>query len=207
MTLSTCPERLLVSLQMLTTNSVSYLQRKLDSDDLTTLQLHHQSLTISPETKINHSIVKILVTRIDISIARECHSPESWQVWLIRLNEATEDSLSIYLTYAALALSVLNSIALVIACKCIFRVILQRMSQASLATTASQPTVTLQERSSNIEPPQAPRYTRPIRKQHVFQAELQATFDFFFSVCSLQSSSIFTRRAVPILILLCQYIS
>ena len=60
MALPTCPVRLLVSLPMFTTNSVSYLQWKLDSHDLTTLQLHHQSLTIPPETKTNHSIVKQL---------------------------------------------------------------------------------------------------------------------------------------------------
>ena len=60
MVLSSCPERLLVSLPMFTTSSVSYLQWKPDSDDLTTLQLHHQSLTIPPETKTNHYIVKEL---------------------------------------------------------------------------------------------------------------------------------------------------
>ena len=60
MALSACPERLLVSLPMFTTNSVSYVKWKPDSSDQATLQLHHQSLTIPPETKINHSIVKEL---------------------------------------------------------------------------------------------------------------------------------------------------
>ena len=84
------------------------------------------------------------------------------------MNETTEDSLiNLFKLCRPLPSSVLNSIALFIASKCIYRVVLHRISQASLATTASQPTVTLQERSSNIEPPQTPRYIRggPIRKQ------------------------------------------
>ena len=60
MALSTCPERLLVSLSTFTTNPVSYVQWKPNSSDLTTLQLHHQSPTTPPETKINHFIVKEL---------------------------------------------------------------------------------------------------------------------------------------------------
>ena len=60
MALSTCPERLLVSLPMFTTNSVSYVKWKPNSSDQTNLQLHHKSLTIPPETKINHSIVEEL---------------------------------------------------------------------------------------------------------------------------------------------------
>ena len=67
-----------------------------------------------------------------------------------QISETTKDSLSYYLTYTALALSVVNSIATITACKSICRVILHRISKASLATTTSQPTVTVQQHSSNI---------------------------------------------------------
>ena len=42
-----------------------------------------------------------------------------------QINETAEDSLSVYLTYAALALSVLNSVHMIIACKCIYRIVLR----------------------------------------------------------------------------------
>ena len=40
-----------------------------------------------------------------------------------QINETSEDSLSVYLTYAALLLSVSNSVAMIIACKSIYRVV------------------------------------------------------------------------------------
>ena len=148
MALSTWAERLLVSLPMFTTNSVSYVKCKPDSSDQTILQLHHQSLTIPPETKINHSIVKELdntYQHYDSQLSATLHKVDSL---VDQINETAEDSLSVSLTYAALALSVLNSVSLIIPCKCIYRVLL-RISQAALSASPLQPTVSVQHHTSS----------------------------------------------------------
>ena len=116
MALSTCPERLLVSLPMFTTTSVSYVQWKPDSSDLTTLQLHRQSLTIPPETKINHSIIKELDDTYRYYDSQLSATLQKVDNLVDQINETAEDSLSVYLTYGALALSILNSVAMIIAC-------------------------------------------------------------------------------------------
>ena len=159
MALSTCPERLLVSLPMFTSNSVSYVKWKPDSSDQTTLQLHRQSLTIPPETKINHSIVKELDDTYQYYDSQLSATLQKVDSLVDQINETAEDSLSVYLTYAALALSV----AMIIACKCIYRVLLRQMSQASLSASPQQLTVSIQHTSS-CEQPQVTCSTRPVRK-------------------------------------------
>ena len=149
MALSTCPERLLVSLPMFTTTSVSYVQWKPDSSDLTTLQLHHQSL-IPPETKINHSIIKELDDTYRYYYSQLSATLQKVDNLVDQINETAEDSLSVYLTYRALALSILNSVAMIIACKCIYRAVLRRASQAALSVSTPQPIVTAQH-SDNPE--------------------------------------------------------
>ena len=156
MALSTCPERLLVSLPMFTSKSVSYVKWKPDSSHQTTLQLHHQSVTIQPETKINHSIVKELDDTYQYYDSQLSATRQKVDSLVDQINETAEDSLPVYLTYAALAPSVLNSVAMIIACKCIYRVLLRRISQASLsfspptATDCVHPTY-IQAASSNLK--------------------------------------------------------
>ena len=150
MALSTCPERLLVSLPMFTTTSVSYVQWKPDSSDLTTLQLHCQSLTIPPETKINHSIVKEIDDTYRYYDSQLSSTLQKVDNLVEQINETAGDSLSVYLTYGALALSILNSVAMIIAYKCIYRVVLRRASQASLSVSTPQPIVAVQH-SGNPE--------------------------------------------------------
>lgn len=104
MVLLPCPERLLVSLPMFTTNLVSYVRWKPDSGDLTTLHFHHQSLNILPETKINLSIVKELddtYRYYDCQLSAILQRVDSS---IDHINETAQDSLSIHLSYAGLNL-------------------------------------------------------------------------------------------------------
>lgn len=73
-----------------------------------------------------------------------------------QINETSEDFLSVYLTYAAPALSVLNSVAMIMACKFIDRVVLRRISQTSLSASALQPTVAVQHSSNSRQPQVGP---------------------------------------------------
>ena len=53
--LGTCPQRLLVSLPLFSTDVITYIQWDSSSDDLTPLDLHQESLTIPPPIKINRT--------------------------------------------------------------------------------------------------------------------------------------------------------
>ena len=50
---ATCPERLVVSLPLLSTSTITYVQWDTSSVDLIPLQFHHESLTIHPPVEIN----------------------------------------------------------------------------------------------------------------------------------------------------------
>jgi len=89
-----------------------------------------------------------------------------------QINITAGDSLSVYLTSAAFALSVLNSVAMIIACKCIYRVVLRWISQASLSASAVQPTVSVQH-TSNSEQPQVARSIGPVRKHRLTRNQAQ----------------------------------
>ena len=112
--------------------------------------LFHQK----PETKINHSIVKEVDDTYRYYDSQLSATLQKFNSLVDQINETSEDSLSVYLTYAALAPSVLNSVALIIACECIYRVVFRRISQASLSASAPQPTVLAVQHSSNSRQPQ-----------------------------------------------------
>ena len=189
---STCPERLLVSLPMSTANSESYVKWKPNSSDQTTLQLHRQSLTILPETNINHSIVKELEDRYQYYDSQLSASLQKVDSLVDQINETAEDSLSVYLTYAALALYVLNSVAMIIACKCIYRVLLRRMSQVSmerLSTAYFFPRTTERVTWPDINRVYRLPATVSTRGGHFYRLEgtqkreyLQPIFTFYFSI-------------------------
>ena len=116
---------------------MSYVKWKPDSSDQTTLQLHHQSLTIPPETKINHSIVKELDDTYQYYDRKLSATLQKIDSLVDQINETAEDSLSVFL--------------------------LRRISQASISASPLQPTVSIQHTSS-YEQPQVTRSTRPVRK-------------------------------------------
>ena len=57
MSLTTCPESLTVSLPVFSTGAVTYVQWDPKSGDLSSLHLHHKSLTVPPPVKINRTVI------------------------------------------------------------------------------------------------------------------------------------------------------
>ena len=76
--------------------------------------------SIPPETNINGSRVKELFDTYQYYDDQLSAALQKVDALVDQMNETTEDSLSIHLTYAAFALSVLSSVATVIGCKCIY---------------------------------------------------------------------------------------
>ena len=57
--LGTCPQRLLVSLPLFSTDMITHVQWDPNSDDPTPLDLHQDSLTIPPLIKINRTVISL----------------------------------------------------------------------------------------------------------------------------------------------------
>ena len=58
--LATCPKHLLASLPVFSTSTITYVQWDRTSEDLTPLQLHHESLAILPPVKVNRMLINDL---------------------------------------------------------------------------------------------------------------------------------------------------
>ena len=58
--IATCPKHLLASLPVFSTSTITYVHWDPSSEDLTPLQLHHESLAIPPPVKINRMLINDL---------------------------------------------------------------------------------------------------------------------------------------------------
>ena len=119
--LGTCPQRLLVSLPLFSTDMITYVQWDPSSDDLTPLDLHQESLTIPPPIKINRTVIDNfdeLFQRYDGQLSDTLQKADSL---IDQIEETTISSYVEYIAFIALGLSVTNFIVFCIVCRCIFR--------------------------------------------------------------------------------------
>ena len=114
--LGTCPQRLLVSLPLFSTDMITYVQWDPNSDDLTPLDLHQESLTIPPPIKINFDE---LFQRYDSQLSDTLQKADSL---IDQIEETPQSSYVKYIAFIALGLSVINFIVFCIVCRCIFRI-------------------------------------------------------------------------------------
>ena len=155
MALLTCPERLLVPLTMFTTNSVSYVQSNTSSH----YSSWKQNQPLHSQGTWRH--VPILWQPI------EWYSPKSWQSgwpdkWDCRRFPISLSDLCVP------ALSALSSFAMIMACKCIYWVVLSRMSRAWLSASAPQQTVIVKH-SGNPEQPRVRLCRAKNQAQNIIQ--------------------------------------
>ena len=54
---ATCPERLVVSLPLFSTSTITYVQLDTSSEVLTPLQFHHEFLTVHLPVEINRTLI------------------------------------------------------------------------------------------------------------------------------------------------------
>ena len=119
--LGTCPQRLLVSLPLFSTDMITYVQWDPNSDDLTPLDLHQESLTIPP-IKINRTVIDNfdeLFQRYDGQLSDTLQKADSL---IDQIEETTISSYVEYIAFTALGLSVINFIVCCIVYRRIFRI-------------------------------------------------------------------------------------
>ena len=120
--LGTCPQRLLVSLPLFSTDMMTYVQWDSNSDDLTPLDLHQESLTIPPPIKINRTMIDNfdeLFQRYDGQLSDTLQKADSL---IDQIEETSQSSYVEYIAFIALGLSVVNFIVFCIVCRCLFRI-------------------------------------------------------------------------------------
>ena len=103
--LGTCPQRLLVSLPLFSTDMITYVQWDPNSDDLTPLDLHQESLTIPPPIKINRTVIDNfdeLFQRYDGQLSDTLQKADSL---IDQIEETTISSYVEYIAFIALGLS------------------------------------------------------------------------------------------------------
>ena len=120
--LGTCPQRLLVSLPLFSTDMITYVQWDPNSDDVTPLDLHQESPTIQPPIKINRTVIDNfdqLFQRYDGQLSDTLQKADSL---IDQIEETTISSYVKYIAFIALGLSVINFIVFCIVYRCIFRI-------------------------------------------------------------------------------------
>ena len=130
--LATCPERRLVSLPVFSTSTITYFQWDQSSEDLTLLQLHHESLAIPPPVKINRTLINYLEEEFQLddnqlsAVRRKAGS-------VIDQTEETFDSSYVeYVAFDAFGLSITSFIVFCVLCRCIFRYSVPRSHDSPL---------------------------------------------------------------------------
>ena len=121
--LGTCPQRMLESLPLFSTDMITYVQWDPNSDDLTPLDLHQESLTIPPPIKINRTVIDNfdeLFQRYDGQLSDTLQKADSL---IDQIEETTISSYVEYIAFIALGLSVINFIIFCIVYRCIFRIL------------------------------------------------------------------------------------
>ena len=119
--LATCPDRLLVSLPVFSTSTITYVQWDPSSDDLTPSQLHHESLVIPPPVKINRALINDLDEKFQVYDNQLSAVRRKADTLIDQIGETFDSSYVEYVAFSALGLSIANFIVFCVLCRCIFR--------------------------------------------------------------------------------------
>ena len=119
--LATCSERRLVSLPVFSTSTITYVQWDPSSEYLTLLQLHHESLAISPPVKINRTLINDLDEKFQLYDNQLSAVRRKVDGLIYQIEETFDSSYVEYVAFTALGLSTTNFIVFCVLCLCIFR--------------------------------------------------------------------------------------
>ena len=111
--LATCPERLLVSLPVFSTSTITYVQWDPSSEDITPLQLHHESLAIPPPVKINRTLINELDEKFQLYDNQLSAVRRKADSLIDQIEETFDSSYVKYVAFTALGLSTTNFIVFV----------------------------------------------------------------------------------------------
>ena len=135
--LAMCPESLTVSLPLFSTETISYVPWNPDSDDISPLMLHRESLSIPPPTVINRTIISYFDELFQTYDGQLSAALDKADGMISKITYTSETSLAEYFAYAACALSVVNLIIFCIAFCGVYRIIRRLPTQKLCVPTNS----------------------------------------------------------------------
>ena len=130
--LATCPESRLVSLPEFSTSTITYVLWDQSSEDLTLLQLHHESLGIPPPVKINRTLINDLEEKFQLDDNQLSAVRRKAGSLIDQIEETFDSSYVEYVAFTALGLSITNFIVFCVLCRCIFRYSVPRSHDSPL---------------------------------------------------------------------------
>ncbi|KAL9953306.1 hypothetical protein ACROYT_G040703 [Oculina patagonica] len=117
--LATCPKARSVSLPVFSEDSIVYVKWDPTKSDMGTLQLHHESLSIPPRVVLNRSVINDFDEMFNYYDSQLSSTLEKADDMINQIEVTTETTLTDYIAYVALGLSVINFILCCVACQCI----------------------------------------------------------------------------------------
>ena len=111
--LATCPKHLLASLPVFSTSTITYVQWDPSSEDLTPLQLHHESLAIPPPVKVNRMLINDLNEKFQLYDNQLSAVRRKADSLIDQIEETFDSSYVKYVAFTALGLSTTNFIVFV----------------------------------------------------------------------------------------------
>ena len=119
--LATCPKHLLASLPVFSTSKITYVQWNPSSEDLTPLQLHHESLAILPPVKVNRMLINDLDENFQLYDNQLSAVRRKADSLIDQIEETFDSSYVEYVAFTTLGLSTTNFIVFCVLCHCILR--------------------------------------------------------------------------------------
>ena len=158
--LATCPKSLSISLPLFAVDSIVYVQWDPNSDDMSPLQLHHESLSAPPPVVINRTVINEFDELFQYYDSQLSSAIDKADDMVNQIEVTSETTLTDYIAYAAFGLSVLNFILCCITCQCLRKIFQHHLNKAP------QQSVLLQ--TVPITPPHkiCKRCDKPVKQEH-----------------------------------------
>ena len=117
---------------MFSTSTITYVQWDPSSEDLTLLQLPHESLAIPPPVKINRTLMNDLDEKFQLYDNQLSAVRRKEDSLIDQIEETSDSSYVEYVAFTALGLSITNFIVFCVLCRCIFRYSVPRSHDSPL---------------------------------------------------------------------------
>ena len=121
-----------MSLPVFSTSTITYVQWDSSSEDITPLQLHHESLAIPPPVKINRTLINELDEKFQLYDNQLSAVRRKADSLIDQIEETFDSSYVEYVAFTALGLSITNFIVFCVLCRCIFRYSVPRSHNSPL---------------------------------------------------------------------------
>ena len=163
--LATCP---CVSLPLFSSDSIVYVPWDPDSNDMSPLQLHHESLSIPPPVVINRSVINEFDEMFEYYNSQLSSAIEKADDMVNQVEVTSETRLTEYIAYAALGLSVLNFIFCCVPCQCLRKIVYHRLSKVPQTKVPVQTVLTTPLQTVPTSPPHkiCKHCDKPVQQGH-----------------------------------------